>query len=689
MENILPKEYLKYALSHRGELVLQYANVDVCKKEGNYYIRTVFPVQIFSRRKKPCDLPYLRYSTFLYVVAAHRVEIYTEELYKKIKKRLCEETALQIAIARIVCSEILSEKYGIEHKRIRSVIIDAIKRENAGLRVFKEYAIQKIEFNYYTEKTTALTPNADSCLTLTKTLLRKMSRELYYLQAKVFLDAGKEKGQSQHKGWMSEGIYPFYCGIEDLGKKGTEIPPEPGSGKCPVSMKEIERIFSLVPYTVSIPLFSFVVFSILKYFYPKYPSRISVNDAYKTVKGKINKILYLALAGKNESLTEEIAELYCGSFLRHSIRGTPARRDELKYVHDGIAIYVVDAKRRLTAAEKGSKKKLRLKVTEKNLGQYIIKDACGLFVNADFPLSAAPIRVLLDQGGDKYPQTISVEDRDKIDVLLDSFIKWCEEFWPKQLENNDNLMEWSADRKNRETANALMASFTKEQLTAMLAKAEQELEDISGNHMIKRKCAYLLSAYRIFITYLRNSCAADDNYVVDNLNCVGIKAIQDLCRDQRQPNSVEQAFSKYISRLFETSAIILIRSEPKGRVSGWFDPKRNAVLLPYASYYEEFLDFCGRGGFVYSKAEFQKEILAPAGFIELKKNGKSNYYRADVDVVVSPIGAENAPKEKMIRINLEPFQKLAPLSKKAVEKIRRLSSQPVKRRAPNKGQASD
>ena len=695
MKAVSPEDYLNYAIDNIGNPVIHCANVDIYKKEGNYHVRTIFPYQISARRKRPCDLPYLEYCTFTYVVVEHGLsfkdKMEGETLYLKLKRRLKASKEVQLEIAQSVRKNALHSNETV-CREIEGVFCYFMKRKHGGLHISGEYTIQAIEFNYQTGRSVGVVSDKAASDTPNRQVLRKISQELHRFHLKTFLDVGEMWNESyRHRGWMPGSIVPFYCGIDDLRRKEAEFLLDTEQRRCPVSVEELERIFSVVSYAVSIPLFSFSVFSILKYFYPKYPSRLSVNDSYKSVNGKIGKILYLSIEGEDEHFTEQVAGLYCGSFLRNSLGGTPARREESKYVHDGIVIYVIDWKKRINAMEHRPARAVRLKVTERSIGSYIVKDACALFVNAQFPMSAVPIRVKLDesQGGCSQMDAF----KDKIDELLRHFILCWEEYFQRVTSDPNLFQEWSKTHKqnaDKKILNERIMPNIKAMMAGSLARAETAFADIACEPAQKRKCAYLLSAFYFFTKYLECTCAPDEAARVEALKTTGTRAIQALCRECVPLENMEQIFSQYISHLFETNALILIRDEQRRSISGWFDPQRNSILLPYTGYYDEFLQFSEKGKIFESKREFQEQFLAPLGFIQMKPNGKaSSYVRADTKVQVSPVSAGSVPKENVIRISLEPFERLAPLSKKALEQIHSLSSQKVRRRAPNRGGEND
>lgn len=159
-----------------------------------------------------------------------------------------------------------------------------------------------------TERITQLTAGGIEYILPSKPLLRKISSKLHKLYLQKFFNPGsvhdeymrlnqRDKKFEFHRprGWMENNMTPFYCGLKELSKEKLDFQPRWEKTDCPVSLAEVEEILSFAPQTVSIPLFSFSIFSIIKFFFTKYPSRISMKDSYQSVTRSLRKILFLSL----------------------------------------------------------------------------------------------------------------------------------------------------------------------------------------------------------------------------------------------------------------------------------------------------------------------------------------------------------------------------------------------------------
>jgi len=550
-------------------------------------------------------LPYLRYCSFIYIITEHEL-FSTDEFYEKAKTKLKDHQALQKNIAAAVFLELMSYLYKL-HQPVGESVEDSmtliVRKSHSKVKIGNLFA-KAIKFNYYTGRVERLATINEDFPSPPKQRLKSVSLNLYNLRLKDFLLIENEDSYLQHRGWMAENPVPFYLGLSDLGVNRLEIEAEKEVlDRRPVSFSELEEIFSLVPYSVSIPLFSFTLFSVFKFFYSKYPSRISVQNSYKSVKGNIKKLLYLSLEGRNKEKTEQIAQLYCGSFSRHSLPGTASRRNEQKYVHDGIAIYADEFKK-------------RLRITNKNFDSYIVKDACALFVNLRLPTNSSPIRIMADETNWNLSKEALDIYCEKIDSLLRHFIKWTE----KLLEHRSS----SEIKADSEMDDRIWKEVVAKQLRDAMEKnvefAKQKLNNIPCDSSRKEKCVYLLSAFSFFIKYFANYCGESDNGKLYRLMDIGIAEVQRVCRSNDLSENMTQIFSRHISNLLEKNLIVLIRTKKDGHISGWFDPKRNAVLLPYESYYAEFQSFCEEkcyGVMSDSKSEFQSNFLDKFGFIQL------------------------------------------------------------------------
>lgn len=167
-----------------------------------------------------------------------------------------------------------------------------------------------------------------------------------------------------------------------------------------------ELPFRAIPLEVSIPLFAYDLFSIMKYFVPGYPSRITLTEPFISVRAKRKKLIFMSLSGSGK---EQIAEAYCGMFSKYDydsdlVSGESELPPELSQiypsrVHDGVTI---------------------LKAPYKNyreLEDYdLLQDACCLCLNVQFDRPPNEISLRVDTAPDK-------STLDKINFIIIGMIK--------------------------------------------------------------------------------------------------------------------------------------------------------------------------------------------------------------------------------------------------------------------------
>lgn len=701
MKTISAEQYLEYAVENAKNYVANCANVGLRKQADDFYIRAVFPCSIYvngSRGQKLYDLPYLKYCSFSYVVCKIGLEVEKPEIALKIRKRLRNSQEFQTEIGKAILFKLLPTFYGRSFVPLTKTLEDIItfygKLRKEAIDVDFTYRAQAIEFSFSTERITQLTAGGIEYVLPSKPLLKKISNKLHKLYLQKFFNPGsvhdeymrlnqRDKKFEFHRprGWMENNMTPFYCGLTELSKEKLDFQPRWEKTDCPVSLAEVEEILSFVPQTVSIPLFSFSVFSIIKFFFTKYPSRISMKDPYQSVTRSLRKILFLSLEGKNKAVAQQIAELYCGTFLRHSLGGSPARENESKYVHDGIVIYSENVKR-------------HLRISERNIDSYLVKDACALFVCIQLPMNVKPIRINFEDTMNGTSISALADYCDKLDLILRHFIAWLEVYCENKIrdfsktENYHNFVRKMSFEDEYSMWKDSVSRTMSGKFTKVFEKFNTLLPRCSDDPTRKEKFSYLLASFYIFALYLSESYDERELELIEELRNDGLNALYSLYGEGTSTGDIVKTFSQYISYLLLTQAIILLRGEPSDTVLGWFDPKRNAVFLRYSEYYENFLDFCKKNNFCVpkmSKGDFQSNVLAKWEFVQLRQNGKeSGYFRADRRIQVNPVSIEDTPKENVIEISLKPFEKLAPLSPEALEVISTLKEQKLRRRAQNK-----
>lgn len=288
--------------------------------------------------------------------------------------------------------------------------------------------------------------------------------------------------------------------------------------------------------------------------------------------------------------------------------------------------------------------------------------------------------------------------RNRVDALLRYFIRKFEQYvgqtmadWIK--ENPEKYPETLSKLPDHEQCIIWRKKFLelyKNTVTENKNRAKAYLARFSTDKIHTEKCTYLLSAYLLFMDFVGCFDVSENSKLIDRLRQAGIFEFQCLCRGYDWPAQMEAAFAAYVSELLENKAITPVRGPQTEQTFGWFDSKKQVLLLPYSSYYESFLRFyrkrygeksCG------TKREFQMNFLAKSGFIQLKPNGKQNdYLRADCRIEVGPAGEKKAHKENVIKISIDPFCTSATLSREAVAEIKKMNGQTYRRRAPNRRQ---
>lgn len=685
MSRITAEQYLEYAIHHAGQAVLEAAYSDLHWVKRQYFLRAVFPCFIYQKEKYRIDLPDCSRCNFVFVIVEREIFSEKREHITKFKKRLSGCVERQIEVAASLLREILPEFKWARKKALclRKAISLVLGKKRNGLFADETMDMRVVEFCWSSNRTSLIAQTDSKFPFPAKQLMRKRSKEVYQLYFKQFFQPQQEgTNLFLPRGWVDSGAVPFYFGQEQLKSESTKNPELIAS---PVLMCEVEQLLSLVPYSISIPLFSFSLFSILKFFYPGYPCRISVQDSYKYVKQKFGKILFLALDCENQSYAQGIAELYCGTFLRHSLPGTPAREEESRYIHDGVCI--------VSRSVKG-----RVKITEKNLDSYIVRNPCSLFVNLFLSVNASPVRIVAKVDESAISNTNLKEYRDRVDALLWHFIQFFEQYPDQKVaarlkEHLEEYSEALIKVQFREQCMIWRETFLKWYkgcIKRSQNRAEACLKGFSTDKLRTEKCECLLSSYLIFMEFIRCSDMSENSKRIDRLCKMGISELQCLCRGYDWSERMKDAFAAYVSELLETKAIAPVRGPQTGKTFGWFDSKKQFLLLPYSGYYERFLKFYQKRykeKLCCTKSAFQINFLAKFGFIQLKPNGKqSGYLRADCRIEVGPAGEKEAHKENVVKINMEPFRTSASLSQKAAVQIEKMNGQTYKRRAPNRQQ---
>lgn len=678
---ITAEQYLEYAADHAGQTVLEAVYSDLHWMKGQYFLRAIFPCFVTQNKKYRFDLPDCNRCNFVFVIVEQEIYSGNNKLISKFKEHLSEYVELQIEVGASLLQEILPrfEWARKEAVGLWKIISMDLGKKGDRLHVGENMDMRVVEFCWERDRTSLITPVESKFPPPAKQLMRKCSKKVYQLYFKqLFLPHQQKESSSLPRGWVNSGVTPFYFGLSQLRN-------DYKSEELPVFACEAKQLLSLIPYSISIPLFSFALFSVLKYFYPDYPNRISVQNSYQYVKRNLGKILFLSLEGKNKSYIQEAAELYCGAFLRHSLSDTSTEEDESRYIHDGVFIVSENFKN-------------RVKITEKNLDSYIVRNACVLFVNLPLPVNASPVKIAAKVDENAASSINQKAYRDRVDALLWYFIRFFEQYLGKTMGNRfkehpeEYPKELSKKRFDEQCMiwKSVFLEWDINTIARSRDRARDHLKGFSTDKLRTEKCVYLLSSYLIFIEFIKFFDMKKNSERIDKLCQAGILEFQRLCRGYSWLERMMEAFAAYISKLLEDKAVVPVRGPQTAKTFGWFDAQKQLLLLPYSSYFESFLRFYQRRygeKLCCTKSEFQTDFLAQYGFIQLKPNGKqSRYLRADCRIEVGPAGEKEAHKENVIKISVEPFRTSAPLSQEAAAEIKKLNDQTFRRRAPNRQQ---
>lgn len=133
-----------------------------------------------------------------------------------------------------------------------------------------------------------------------KQMLRWYCKKLYESYYNLLIDnvEGKEQHTNPvHKGWFSVCGVPRYAGLSYL-QAETEV----------ITLSEFLRI---APYEITFPLFSYSLFSAIKYFIFGYPARLSDREPYRTAVSKLGKTIFLSITGDEARI---FAKIFYGAF---------------------------------------------------------------------------------------------------------------------------------------------------------------------------------------------------------------------------------------------------------------------------------------------------------------------------------------------------------------------------------------
>lgn len=546
-----------------------------------------------------------------------------------------------------------------------------------------------------------------------------------------------------HIGWTEEFEYPFLYGMNLWNTCAAEY----GNAFIRHNHKQpnpfaYRRLLEIVPPETAIPLLAYSLFSIIKFFIPGYPSRISADEPFRIVNKKIDNLIFLSLKGED---AETLADAFCGAF---SDYGEEYKNIDWRYrVHDGVVIY---------------NKKF------KNLNQFraheLLQDACVLCVNPDFERNNQEIILQTDVKltAEEYQEVREIVKSlilffvrsfySRYTELFDRYISgtrqslWlfcinmsrhikkslqlslketfdlksareiiykCESNWRtlKKVGNylansmeasiklalEDNAIEDQIDIKSivrehkknlnkeiRARQNGLYEEiFDSIALTADLSEKNTE----SKEQLLKY--IYLHSGIVLFCTILDehsekfgNELGAPFKNAAKELMKQSLRIFKTMAQSQENMTAPQQVLNQYLSSKITKQHIIPVRAKSDTEISCWYDSKKDLIYLPYKTYFDSINQYWKEQNSIslpYEQKAFQA-ALSKEGILLTKKNGKTNYDRPDYKIVVAPADSGTQYKETVIKI---PVKRLS-LSTSAYARLEELSEVSVKRRSRSK-----
>lgn len=549
-----------------------------------------------------------------------------------------------------------------------------------------------------------------------------------------------------HIGWTEELEAPTLYGMNLWGNDAV------GYGNAfvrfdreKINPSSYRRLLELVPPETAIPLLAYSLFSIIKFFIPGYPSRISADEPFRTVNKKMDKLIFLSLKGED---AEALADAFCGAF---SDYGEEYKNIDWRYrVHDGVVIY---------------NKKF------KNLNQFrtheLLQDACVLCVNPDFEHNDQEIIL---QTNAKLTAEEYQEVREIVEGLLLYFIKLFHRGYINQQNDHisnakDNLwytyknlysnihklwlgpnasiesdlnelyseymanipLTWEYLKlKRKQLMQALRESVTRIynnmkispdlrlRLTAephystSKVKIEQYENKTPGIQKQKRNFLngfFALSKInKAFSTEIKNHKNQISKYIyltsAMNLFCITLQAskipkedteklmnlslniFKTMAQSQENMATPQQVLNQYLSSKITKQHIIPVRTQSDTEISGWYDSKKDLIYLPYKTYFDSINQYWEEQNHISLPYE-QKAFQATLSKegILLTKKNGKTNYNRP-DYKIVVAPADSGTQYKETVIKIQ-VDRLS-LGKSVYDRLEELSEIPVKRRSKSK-----
>lgn len=448
-----------------------------------------------------------------------------------------------------------------------------------------------------------------------------------------------------HTGWINTHICACYPAIYNS-FSSNDLPAEYPLMVAPPEGLQPQN--TALPRSISVPLISYTAFSILKPFF-NYPHRKSQEMPYSKAIDSLKKSFALSITGDHAL---QYAKFFCGIFQEYSSGFEPedgiykSLSERAKRVHDGIVIY--------HNAENWGR-------IERDAA--LLQDACILTVNAQFPDDNRFLHLHIPDGTPPPPTGKS---------WINLWIRFI-----RRVETEQNILYLKKLNAKYDARFNPVVRYGKMQLSSSRPKKIPPLINykkayaaITAQKNVSRHkakwCAYLLASFELVLKFFDNERYGENEY---NSAC---DLFIRLCCKEDMLSADISTFSAYISDCFENGSILVARGEPNPGLpcKGWYDPQKDYLYLPYNSYYEDFLSFCGIHSITApEKTVYQSKTLIAHDVVRLRPNRQGQ--RPDGKVVVAP-GAKSKP-ENIITILLSNMSKHCPLTESAQQKCNELA----------------
>lgn len=527
-----------------------------------------------------------------------------------------------------------------------------------------------------------------------------------------------------HIGWCNVSGVPILSGV----RAGKTRPAPYGTallGALPECSAQLSALLKVAPYEVTVPLFCYGIFAVIKPFIPDYPARVSCKESFSSVVRKREKLLYLSLNGPH---ADTLAKLFYGVFTDYGDAQPPDSKTLRLYqsrVHDGVVVL-----------------SQQFKSLEKFRSGALIRDACIVLTHSELPENVHEIRLSADR---MDPEANIPALRQVFPCVLWDFLNWftarytedravavgkCWEkirkqarkvyaecfsilkaYEPKQAKINQAFqridqfvpVSW-VDLKD---ASKSCCSLIAEKIDRIVAKQPNITETgvrLAGNQYQKFQSEVKIAikmaeerfqnefflpdsvrkefpgkernlgiALHVFARYIE-ACEPHSNAAFWN------SAAQYLQQAAPMPEAVaiQTLFHAYLSGCIQEGRIALVRAPSAADCFGWYDGQKKLIYLPYSVYYEDFRHWCveHNAAAPLSKKTFQETLMKSKVLLSKENGADYRYQRPDFRITVDPISDQQAKARNVVKIRINP----ALLSQEAQERLEQISAQRAPRR---------